>query len=134
MNRARAVLCVVLAFGASYCSDGPTAPRPGHFLVALAGAGANDGALLVEIAGADTTARIDTVVVAPGSSYRVFARRRAQTQWRAIVTGTIVNGTLLQVNVPDASKSALYRFTVLDVADAAFAQLAPGARMLSVAR
>ncbi len=125
-------LVLVVALAASHCSDGPTGPTPGMFRVALTGAGAADRAVLIEVAGTDTTARIDTVVAAAGSPYRVFAQRQTRIVWRVIVTGPIANGTLVQLGVPDKGKSGFYNGTVLDVADATFAELAPGARAITV--
>lgn len=127
------MLGLILAFAASTCSDGPTGPQSGRVLLALAGAGASDRALLLEITGADTSARIDTIEVAPGSSYRLFARALTPQRWRVIVTGNIANGTLVQVIIPNRSKAGSYSGTVLDVADATFDELAPGVRALSVA-
>jgi hypothetical protein len=125
---------LVVAFAASRCSDGPTGPTPGTFSVALTGAGAADRAVLIEVAGTDTSARIDTVVAAAASPYRVFAQRQTRTVWHVVVAGPIANGTLVQLGVPDKGKSGFYNGAVLDVADAAFAELAPGARAITVSR
>jgi hypothetical protein len=130
--RARAALGVALALAASYCSEGPTGPVTGRLLVTLAGAGAADRALLVEVTGADTSAVIDSVAPVPGSPYQVFVQQIARTRWRAVITGPIADGPLLTVRVPDLSKAGLYAGAVLDVADNTFAELAPGARRLSV--
>jgi hypothetical protein len=128
----RAGLVLVVALAASHCRDVPTGPTAGAFRVALAGAGAADRAILVEVAGTDTSARIDTIAAAAGSPYRVFAQRQTSTRWRVIVTGPIANGTLVQLGVPDQGKSGFYTGTVLDVANATFAVLAPGARAITV--
>lgn len=128
----RAGLMLVVAFAASHCRDVPTGPTPGTFRVALTGAGAADRAVLIEVAGTDTTARIDTVVAAAGSPYRVFVQRQTSTRWRVIVTGPIANGALAQLAVPDQGKSGSYTGTVLDLANATFAELAPGARAITV--
>jgi hypothetical protein len=130
--RRRAGLVLVVALAASHCRDVPTGPTPGTFSVALTGAGAADRAVLIEVAGTDTSARIDTVITAAGSPYRVFAQRQTRTVWRVIVTGPIANGTLVQLGVPDKGKSGFYSGTVLDAADAMFAELAPGARAITV--
>lgn len=129
----RAGLALVVALAATTCRDVPTGPTSGTFRVALAGAGAADRAILVEVAGTDTSARIDTIAAAAGSPYRVFAQRQTGTRWRVIVTGPIADGTLVQLGVPDQGKSGLYTGTVLDVANATFAVLAPGARAITVA-
>lgn len=132
MRQRGAVLVLVLALAASHCSDGPTGPTPVTIRVALAGVGANDRALLIELAGTDTSARIDTVEAIAGSPYQVFAQRRTGTRWRAMVIGPLTNGALLQLGLPDKSKIALYSGTILDVADVAFQDLAPGARTVTV--
>ncbi len=132
MKRLGALLGLVLALAASYCSDGPTGPAGSTFRVSLAGVGANDRAILLEVAGTDTSAHIDTVEAVAGSPYQVFARRQTRTRWRVIVAGPIANGTLIQLGVPAKIDSTLYTGTVLDVADAAFANPAPGARALTV--
>lgn len=131
MRRVGLVLAVAVA--ATDCSNGPTGPTPGTLNVALTGAGAADRAVLIEVAGTDTSARIDTVVTAVGSPYRVFAQRQTRTVWRVIVTGPIANGILVQLGVPDKGKSGFYNGTVQDAADATFAELAPGARAITVA-
>jgi len=123
---------LVLVFAASHCSNGPTGPTGGTFNVTLTGAGAADRAVLIQVAGTDTSARIDTVVAAAGSPYRVFAQRQTGTVWRVIITGPIANGTLVQLGVPDKGKTSFYSGTVLDAADATFAELALGARAITV--
>src|SRR5260370_7504248 len=106
--RLRGGLVVVVALAASHCRDVPTGPTAGAFRVALAGAGAADRAILVEVAGTDTSARIDTIAAAAGSPYRVFAQRQTSTRWRVIVRGPIANGTLGQLGGPDQGKNAFY--------------------------
>lgn len=125
-------LALVLAFAASDCGTSPTGPTPGNLAVALAGAGAADHALLLEIAGTDTSASIDTVQAMTGSAYRVFAQRETASRWRVIVTGVLGNGPLVEIGVPNKSRSSAYSGIVLDVADASFAELAPGGRTLTV--
>jgi hypothetical protein len=125
-------LVLLVALAVSHCRDVPTGLMPGTFRVALTGAGAADRAVLIEVAGTDTSARIDTVAAAAGSPYRVFAQRQTGTRWRVIVTGPIANGILVELGVPDNGKSGFYSGTVLDVADATFAVLAPGARAITV--
>jgi hypothetical protein len=101
--------------------------------VTLTGVGAADRALLIEIVGSDTSAAIDTVGAAPGRSYVVFSQRVTGARWRAIVTGALANGAVARVAIADKSKSGLYSARILDVADSSFAELAPGARTVSVA-
>src|SRR5260370_28892852 len=89
----RAGLALVVALAATTCRDVPTGPTSGTFRVALAGAGAIDRAILIEIAGTHTRARIHTVVAAPGSPHRGFAHRQTGPRRRVIVTRPIAAGT-----------------------------------------
>jgi hypothetical protein len=124
---------VLLGLGLSTCSNPTTGPTAGTISVSLAGAGATDRALLIEISGSDSSAAIDSVEAAPGTSYVVFSQRQVRARWRAILTGSLANGPVLRVVIADKTKSGLYGATVLDVADSAFAELPPGTRTLSVA-
>src|SRR5213082_3841767 len=134
MNRFLTGLAVVWAVAASGCSEPPAAPASGTFSAQLANAGSADRALLVQLVGADTSARIDSVLTPAGSSYRLFTERQSATQWRAIVTGNLTDGVLLRLAVPERSEANAYTATILDVADAAFASLPPGARAVTIAR
>lgn len=125
-------LGMVLGWVASDCGPSPTGPTPGNLAVALVGAGAADHALLLEIAGTDTSARIDTVQAMTGSAYRVFGQRETASRWRVIVTGAIGNGPLVEIGVPNKSRSSAYVGSVLDVANTSFAELVPGGRTLTV--
>lgn len=132
MNRPAGVLGIVLAVSLSQCERDPTGPTSFPLTVQLANAGSSDRGMLVQIAGADTSARIDTVTAPSGSPYRVFVRRLSRTQWRAIVTGNLADGAVLTIRVPDPSRTTAYTGTILDVADASFAAVTPGTRSLSV--
>jgi len=87
IRRAAALGIVLLAL--NQCSD-TTGPTTGNLSLRLSNAGTNDRAMLLEVAGSDTSARIDTVL-APGSAYRVFAQRQVGARWRVIVTGNLAN-------------------------------------------
>jgi hypothetical protein len=130
MKRLTAVIVLTLAGAA--CHDNPTGPASGTLGLQLANAVANDRALLIQLVGTDTSARIDTVLAAAGSTYRVFALRQAGDQWRVIIVGSLANGALVSFAVPDKTKTMAYSATILDVANAAFAKLPPGSRSLSV--
>src|SRR5207237_10296508 len=99
MNRFLTGLAVVWAVAASGCSEPPAAPASVTFSAQLANAGSADRALLVQLVGADTSARIDSVLTPAGSSYRLFTERQSATQWRAIVTGNRTDGVLLRLAV-----------------------------------
>ena len=124
-------LGVVLALALNQCSD-TTAPPSGNLSLQLSNAGTNDRAMLLEVAGPDSSARIDTVQATTGSPYRVFAQRQTLARWRVIVTGNLANGVLVTITVPDASRTTSYSGTILDVADASFADLPPGLRSVTV--
>ena len=130
MTRRAAVLAVVLALAVSRC-ESPAGPASHALSLQLSNAGAADRAMLLQIVGADSSAHIDTVVAAAGSTYRVFAQRQSTVRWRVIVTGNVSNGVLVTVLVPDKAATA-YTGTILDVADASYADVQPGSRALTI--
>ena len=134
MNRFLTGLAMVWAVAASGCSEPPAATASVTFSAQLANAGSADRALLVQLVGADTSARIDSVLEPAGSSYRLFTERQSATEWRAIVTGNLSDGVLLRLAVPERSQANAYTATILDVADATFASLPPGARAVTIAQ
>ncbi len=131
MTRRIALLGVVLALALSRC-ESPSGPASHGLSLQLSNAGPADRAMLLQIAGSDSTARIDTVVAPGGSSYRVFAQRQSAVRWRVIVTGNLSNGVLVAILVPDKSIATAYTGTILDVADASYADLQPGSRAVTV--
>jgi len=133
MNRYVTAFGVAWAIAASGC-DEAAAPASVTFSAQLGNAGSTDRAILVDIAGADISARIDSVLAPAGSSYRVFTQRLSATQWRAIITGNLSNGALLSLAVPTKDRAKVYTATILDVADASFATLPPGSRAVTIAR
>ena len=132
MSLSRRTLGVALVAALAACNDTPTAPTSIHLSVQVQSVGSNDRAMLLELAGTDTSAKIDGVVAPPGGVYHVFAQLRSSTVWRVIVTGPIANGVVVELVVPNKATANLYRGTILDVADASFAEVAPGARALTV--
>jgi hypothetical protein len=133
MNRFLTGLGMIWAVASSGCEQPATAPASVTFSAQLTNAGSTDRALLVELVGADTSARIDSVLAPAGSSYRLFTQRQSATEWRAIVTGNLSDGVLLRLAVPARSHATAYAATILDVADATFASLAPGSRAVTIA-
>jgi len=134
MNRYLTTFGVACGITAGACSEPPAAPASLTLSAQLTNAGSTDRAILVEIAGADTSARIDSVLAPAGSSYRLFTERLSVTQWRAIVTGNLSDGVLLRLAVPGRSRASAYTAAILDVADASFAALPPGSRAVTIAR
>jgi hypothetical protein len=134
MNRYLTVLGVVSAIAASGCLEPPAAPASVTLSGQLANAVSTDRAMLVQIVGADTSARIDSVLGPTSSTYRLFTRRLSATEWRAIITGNLSDGVLLRVAVPSQSQASAYTATILDVADASFAAVPPGSRAVTIAR
>ena len=131
MTRRVALLGVVFALTVSRCETA-AGPASHALSLQLSNAGAADRAMLLQITGSDSTARIDTVVASGGSSYRVFAQRQSAVRWRVIVTGNLSNGVLVAILVPDKSIATAYTGTILDVADASYADLQPGSRAVTV--
>ena len=131
MTRRVALLGVMLALAVSRCET-PSGPASHALSLQLSNAGAADRAMLLQITGSDSTARIDTVVASGGSRYRVFAQRQSALRWRVIVTGNVSDGVLVTILVPDKSLATAYTGTILDVADASYADLQPGSRALTI--
>ena len=123
-------VALLLALGA--CSE-TTGLASAHLTVQLLNAGSSDRAMLLQLAGSDTSAAIDTVVAAPSAAYQLFVQRRGSNVWRVIVTGNLVNGAVVELVVPSTASAGRYAGTVLDVADSSFAELARGTRALMVA-
>jgi len=132
MSLSRRSLGVALVAALAACNDTPTAPTFIHLSVQVQSVGSNDRAMLLELAGTDTSAKINGVVAPPGGVYHVFTQLRSAILWRVIVTGPIANGVVVELEVPKKATADLYRGTILDVADASFAEVTPGARALTV--
>jgi hypothetical protein len=134
MNRLVTRFGLVCAVAVGGCSEPPAAPRSVTLSAQLAHAGSTDRAMLVQLDGADTSAHIDSVLAPARPGYRLFTRRQSPTEWRAIVTGNLSDGVLLQLVVPEHSQASAYTATILDVADASFARVPPGVRAVTIAR
>jgi len=132
MSRYTRALRIALVVALGACGE-TTAPASVQLTVQLVNAGSSDRAMLLQLAGSDTSATIDTVMAAPGGAYQLFAQRRGSNLWRVIVTGNLVNGVVAELVVPRKASASLYGGTVLDVADSSFAELPPGTRALTVA-
>jgi hypothetical protein len=110
-SRAALLLAVVLV---AACDGGPASdqPRPGDLLVSLSTPNADDRALLVSIAGPE-----EISAVAAASPAFVVHTRTQGTTTRVAVFGSLADGPVLRLTVPDTRRAAEYTATVLDAAD-----------------
>jgi hypothetical protein len=117
MNRiSRAGLCVAAAL-LSACGGGDgtgsAAAGPGVLTVSLDDPNTTDRAVVLTLSG---PAEI-TGVQATNAAHVVYTRTQGATT-RVAVFGTIGDGALLTVSVPDATRASAYTATVVDAADA----------------
>src|SRR5207247_2528346 len=122
-------VALVIALGA--CLDTvPTGPMSIHLAVHEQNVGSNDRAMLLELAGSDSSATISGVVAHPGGVYHVFAQLRSSTKSRVIVTGPIANGVVVELVVRKTATATLSGGTILDAGAASFPQVLPVPRPL----
>lgn len=126
-----AALGMVTAVALSDCGES-AGPATITLQAQLANAGSTDRVMLVQVVGTDTASRIDTVTAPVGSSYAVYVQRQSSTGWRAIVAGNLANGAVLRMVVPGKAKASGYTASILDVADAVFADVPAGSRALNI--
>lgn len=99
----------------SACDAGePAAPLPGELTVALATPNPVDGALLIAVSGPDAV--VSAQPAAPGAVVRM---RSQGTTTHLAVFGTLADGPLLRISVPDVRQAARYTATVREAADPA---------------
>jgi hypothetical protein len=129
MSRLGWILVVLALAGAGSCGSEATGPVAGVLTVSLATPNAGgDGAILFTVTGPDAL----TSAVAP-TGLRVFSQPLAATT-RFAVTGTLSNGAVLTIGVPDVSKVAQYQVTVQAVAAQDFSLRLSSAYRLTVAK
>jgi hypothetical protein len=114
MNRPNLAVCVlgltiVLACGGADNVTAPPKADPGPVNLILSTPNANDGAVLVNVAGGP----VSTVV---GQGYEIAATTPGATGVRLLVRGAIVAGSVAQIDLPDRKKLAQYHVTVEQVA------------------
>ena len=101
-----------LILGASACDSGGSSEGNGPVQVSLSTPSADDGALVITIAGPAFTA------VRPASaSYEVFWRAVNQNETRVIVVGDIVDGLLFTATAPEAAAAAEFSAEVMEIAN-----------------
>lgn len=111
---ATVTLLAALGVGAA-CSDypgggGPT--QPGTLTLRLTTPHDDDGAIVFELSGPP----VDDATAA-GASLRLFTRRVNDATIRGAVLGTLANGAVVALQVPDVDAVAEYTVRVLEVAD-----------------
>ena len=115
MSGSRWILAMVAALSvAAACSDDANGPAPqaGTLTLTLTTPQLDDGAMTFEVSGA----AIDTAVAA-GASLRLFTRRVNGSSLVGAVVGTLANGAVVTLQVPDVGAAARYTARVLEVAD-----------------
>lgn len=91
----------------------PPAPVPGNLTVSYTGPTATDGAIMLRVSGATINS------VAPVGSLVAASSGGGTTSVRVIITGTLANGDLFTVAVPDVAAVASYTVAIEAVADKA---------------
>lgn len=116
-----------IAVVAMACSGNDGAiPHSGTLTLDLAAAGTNDGAIVLTVSGGPVTA-----VHAP-DGFQVASNADA-TGTHIMVTGTIGQGVVATIDVPDLSRATAYAVTVDQVADrTTFALLDPAPYQITV--
>ena len=130
MKRGLGVLFgAALALSACGGGDGGGSSNRGDLLVSYFQGGPEIGAVLLTITGGPVEK-----VTAPGGQQVSFASPFSGTT-KVVVAGTLGNGDLLRLRVPDVSLSGSYRVTVEQAADkVTFALLDVGAYQFTVHR
>ena len=113
MKIVSAAALVLAAVFASGCDAGePATPQPGELVVSLATPGPADGAMLVTITGPDAVS-----LVQPAVADGVVRARIQGTTTTVAVFGTLMDGPLLRISVPDVRQAKRYTATVREAAD-----------------
>jgi hypothetical protein len=100
---------IVLLGAALACED--NSAKGGVLKVSLATPNpGGDGAILLTVSGPDVP-----LSAAPGAGLRLFTQPLATTN-KVALTGTLANGTILTIEVPDVSKASAYSATIQQVA------------------
>ena len=117
--RPMGVLVLLAAVGCGGGDGGTVGPTAGVFKVVLTTPNADDGALLLTVAGGPVTA------VEPAAQYQVLTAQPDSLTTRVLVTGNIAAGEVLRLQVPDTRRLSAYRASLAQAASrATFAQQA----------
>lgn len=129
----RAAVCVLAALtgcGGGGAGTGLPATVAGEVTLVLSGSGTTDGALLLRISGGPVEA------ITPIGDFTTDGTPLAGgAQFRAVVTGSVVNGDIARIRVPDVNAAGAYTVVIEQVADRnTFALLDPAGRAVTVRR
>lgn len=128
-----AMVGLLVGVGGCGGEDSGTGPPPvtaGEVTLVLSGSGSADGAVLLRISGGPVEA------IAPIGTLTVDGTPLAGgAQFRAVVTGNLVNGDIARIQVPDVGAAGDYTVVIEQVADGStFALLDPAGRTVTVRR
>jgi hypothetical protein len=125
---ARSLLVALLLGGAGSCTN-DSGPVAGIVIISLTTPNSGvDGAILFSVTGPGALTQ-----VTPASGLRVFAQPLGTTT-RFAVTGTLTNGAILTLGVPDVGRATQYVATVQDVAASDFQLRSRAGYSLTVSR
>ncbi|GEM_PF-989870 len=124
--------CLVASVSACGGGDSGTGPPPvtaGEITLVLSGSGTTDGAMLFRITGGPVEA-----ITPVGALVTVGTPVAGGAQFRAVITGTLGNGDIARIRVPDVA-AGNYSVVIEQVADGTtFALLDPAGRAVTVRR
>ena len=115
MNSSRWIFAIIaLPLLGAACSNDVAGggPQAGSLTLRLTTPHADDGALTFQVSGP----AIDGAAAA-NASLRLFTRREGSATVVGAVVGTLANGAVITLHVPDVGAAARYSATVLEVAD-----------------
>lgn len=112
MNRLMMLGLAALVSVAACGGEDPGPPKPvaGELTVSYAGGTSSDGALLVTVTGTVTS-------VSATGGYQVASASLGPTSTRVVVTGSLTQGDLFRIRVPDVAAVANFGVTVEAAAD-----------------
>jgi hypothetical protein len=110
-------LACTLLFGVAFlfaCGDssGPEPPQPGTLTVQFTTNATTDRAALIQLSGPGAISNVQTA----NTGIMVFSTESG-TAVKAIVTGALATGALLQFNVDDVNKVKAYNATIVELAN-----------------